>query len=145
VSAVKREPIVTVTDHPDARVEHVIGDGLRRYNTQQSGIDDSRPLAVVVSDPETNEVVGGITGRTSLGLLFIDLVYLPAGLRGGGLGSRILTAAEDEGRRRGCRAAVLHTISFQAPEFYTRRGWRVFGEIPCEPPGTSRIFMTKTL
>jgi len=142
---VKHERVVTVTDAPDPRVETVIGNGLRRYNAQQSGIDDSRPLAVVVSDPETHEVVGGICGRTSLGVLFVDLVYLPDELRGGGLGSRILKAAEDEGRRRGCRAAVLYTISFQAPDFYARRGWRVFGEIPCDPPGTRRIFMTKTL
>ena len=134
-----------VTDTADARVESVVGEGLRRYNAEQSGIDDSRPLAVVVSDPETNEVLGGITGRTSLGLLFIDLVFLPDQLRGGGLGSRILTLAEDEGRRRGCRAALLYTISFQAPRFYERHGWRVFGEIACDPPGTSRIFMTKTL
>jgi GNAT superfamily N-acetyltransferase len=70
---------------------------------------------------------------------------LPKALRGGGLGSRILAMAEEEGRRRGCRAAVLYTISFQAPEFYKRHGWRVFGEIPCHPPGSSRIFMTKDL
>ena len=141
----KREPVITVTDAPDARVETVIGGGLRRFNAAQSGIDDSRPVAVVVSDPESNAVLGGITGRTSLGLLFIDLVFLPDELRGGGLGSRILKLAEDEGRRRGCRAAMLYTISFQAPRFYERHGWRVFGEIACDPPGTSRIFMTKTL
>jgi hypothetical protein len=40
---------------------------------------------------------------------------------------------------------VLLTISFQAPEFYRRNGWRVFGEIPCNPPGTSRIYLTKDL
>jgi len=141
----RREPRVIVTDTADARVEKVVGEGLRRYNAEQSGIDDSRPLAVVVSDPDTNEVLGGITGRTSLGLLFIDLVFLPDELRGGGLGSRILELAEAEGRRRGCRAALLYTISFQAPRFYERHGWRVFGEIACDPPGTSRIFMTKTL
>jgi GNAT superfamily N-acetyltransferase len=142
---VKREPLITVTDAPDPRVETLIGDGLRRYNAEKSGIDDSRPLAVVVSDPDTREILGGISGRTSRGLLFVDLVYLPDHLRGDGLGSRVLTLAEDEGRRRGCRAAVLYTSSFQAPGFYLRRGWRVFGEIPCEPPGTSRIFMTKAL
>ena len=141
----RREPVVTVTDAPDTRVATVVEQGLHRYNVQQSGIDDAQPLAVVVSDPETHEVLGGITGRTSLGLLFIDLVYLPDALRGGGLGSRMLRAAEDEGRRRGCRAAVLYTISFQAPGFYARHGWRVFGEVPCDPPGTSRVFMTKTL
>jgi len=141
----RREPRVAVTDAPDARVEAAIGEGLRRFNARQSGIDDSRPLAVVVSDPDTNKVLGGITGRTSLGLLFIDLVFLPDNLRGDGLGSRILKLAEDEGRRRGCRAAMLYTISFQAPGFYARHGWRVFGEIACDPPGTSRIFMTKSL
>jgi hypothetical protein len=52
---------------------------------------------------------------------------------------------EEEGRTRGCKRAVLYTISFQAPDFYKKYGWRVFGEIPCEPPGTSRIFMTKEL
>jgi GNAT superfamily N-acetyltransferase len=142
---VKREPLITVTDAPDPRVEKLIGEGLRRYNVEKSGIDDSRPLAVIVSDPDSGEIVGGLSGRTSRGLLFVDLVYLPDELRGDGLGSRVLMLAEDEGRRRGCRAAVLYTSSFQAPGFYVRRGWRVFGEIPCEPAGTSRIFMTKTL
>jgi hypothetical protein len=44
-----------------------------------------------------------------------------------------LGMAEDEGRARGCRSGALYTISFS------------FGEIACDPPGTSRIFMTKEL
>jgi GNAT superfamily N-acetyltransferase len=75
--------------------------------------------------------------------LFIHLVYLPDRLRGTGVGSRMLAMAEAEARRRGCRAGVLYTINFQAPGFYERLGWRVFGEIPCDPPGTSRVFLTK--
>lgn len=66
-------------------------------------------------------------------------------LRGLGLGSEMLRQAEEEGRKRGCRTAILYTISFQAPEFYRKYGWRVFGEVPCDPPGTSRVFMTKDL
>ena len=52
---------------------------------------------------------------------------------------------EAEAKRRGCKAGVLYTLSFQAPGFYEKRGWREFGRVPCEPPGTSRVFMTKTL
>ena len=141
----RRPPVITVTDKPDPRVEAAIGEGLRRYNAEQSRINDSRRLVVVVADADTGEVLGGITGRTSLGVLFIDLVFLPPELRGGGLGSHILKLAEDEARRRGCKTAMLYTISFQAPGFYERHGWRRFGAIPCEPPGTSRIFFTKTL
>ena len=66
-------------------------------------------------------------------------------LRGQQLGSRVLAAAEDEARRRGCSAAMLYTISFQAPGFYEGQGYRAFGTIACDPPGTSRVFMTKSL
>ena len=138
-------PSIFVTDLPDAQDVALISDALDDFNVQETGIDDRRPLAVLVRDPETQRVVGGLTGRTSLGLLFVDLVYLPPALRGSGVGSEILRQAEQEARRRGCRTAVLYTISFQAPAFYRRHGWRVFGEVPCDPAGTSRVFMTKDL
>jgi GNAT superfamily N-acetyltransferase len=136
------EQTIVVTDAPDPHEVEVIGRGLAVYNHEQTGIHDHKPLAVLVKDADGN-TVGGISGRSSLGLLFLDLVYLPQSMRGGGLGSRLLAAAEEEGRKRGCERAVLYTISFQAPDFYKKYGWRVFGEIPCHPPGTSRIFMTK--
>jgi GNAT superfamily N-acetyltransferase len=138
-------PSIFVTDLPEAEDVALISNALDEFNVQETGIDDRRPLAVLVRDPETKQVVGGVTGRTSLGLLFLDLFYLPPALRGAGVGSEILRQAEEEGRRRGCRAGVLYTISFQAPGFYRRHGWRVFGEIPCDPAGTSRVFMTKDL
>jgi GNAT superfamily N-acetyltransferase len=100
---------------------------------------------VVVCDPQTKQPVGGLTGRTSLGLLFIDLFFLLDNLRGDGLSSRVLRLAEDEARQRGCVGAVLYTINFRAPGFYERHGYRVLGTVPCLPPGTSRIFMTKAL
>ena len=40
---------------------------------------------------------------------------------------------------------MLYTISFQAPEFYERHGYRRFGTIDGQPPGTSRVFLTKRL
>lgn len=138
-------PHIVVTDAPDIADIAVISDGLDRFNIDISSIADRRPLAVLVRDPETDQVLGGLTGRTSLGLLFIDVFFLPEALRGTGLGSQVLQMAEAEGRCRGCRAAVLYTISFQAPEFYKKHGWREFGAIPCDPPGTSRIFLTKDL
>jgi GNAT superfamily N-acetyltransferase len=140
-----RKPDIFVTDVIDGPTEEAIGGGLNRFNDAVTGAGDRRPLAVVLRDPETGEILGGAIGRTSLGLAFLDLFFVPELLRGSGLGSEVLRLFEDEGRRRGCRSAVLYTISFQAPGFYQRNGWRRFGEIPCDPPGTSRIFMTKQL
>jgi GNAT superfamily N-acetyltransferase len=138
-------PEIVVTDSVDPAVQTLIGDGLNAYNDAITGYGDRKPLAVLVRDPTTGAVLGGATGRSSLGLLFLDLFYLPESLRGAGLGTRVLRAFEAAGRARGCRAAVLYTISFQAPDFYERQGWQRFGEVACDPPGTSRIFMTKQL
>ncbi len=52
--------------------------------------------------------------------------------------------AEDEARRRGCREAVVTTINFQAPEFYRRHGYQIFGQVDCAP-GIARIFLSKEL
>ena len=137
------ETVLTLTDAPDAKAEAAIEGGLGQFNEEKAGYRDWRALAVLVSDAQTGEVIGGLLGRTSLGLFFIDLFFLPDTLRGKGIGSGIMRQAEDEARRRGCCAAVVVTINFQAPEFYERHGYRAFGQIGCHPPGTSRIFMTK--
>lgn len=140
-----RDTEILVADRIDEDMSRVIGHGLDAFNDEVTGYADRLPLAVVAKDSVTGDILGGALGRSSLGLLFLDLFYLPAPLRRGGLGSRILQKFEEEGRQRGCRSAVLYTISFQAPKFYERHGWRAFGEIPCDPAGTSRIFMTKDL
>ncbi|MCX4850270.1 GNAT family N-acetyltransferase [Streptomyces sp. NBC_00893] len=136
---------LVVTDSPTPEDIAVISGALDRFNIERTGIDDRTPLAVLIRDPETHQVIGGLTGRTSLGLFFVDLFFLPPGLRGSGLGGEILRQAEKEARARGCRAAVLYTITFQAPCFYRKQGWRLLGEVPCDPPGAGRIFMTKEL
>jgi GNAT superfamily N-acetyltransferase len=139
------DPVLTLTDAPDAAARAVIDDGLDAFNRAAAGYVDSRPLAVLISDPATGAVVGGLSGRTSFGVLFIDLVFLPAELRGREIGTRVVGLAEAEALRRGCRAGVLYTISFQAPEFYERHGYRRFGTIDCQPPGTTRVFLSKAL
>ncbi|HEX4224426.1 MAG TPA: GNAT family N-acetyltransferase [Pseudonocardiaceae bacterium] len=139
------DSIVELTDQPDDADLAVLSAGLDEFNRQATGMLDRRSLAVFVKDPSTGQVVGGLSGRTSYGLLFVDYFYLPPELRGAGLGRELLRQAEDEAVRRGCRAGMLYTINFQAPEFYRRNGWRVFGAVPAETDGVSRIFLTKAL
>jgi GNAT superfamily N-acetyltransferase len=137
-------PMITLTDTPEPRFEVVLEAGLADYNERQTFRRDWRPLAVMVGDPDTGRPVGGLLGRTSLGLFFLDLFYLPEQLRGAGTGSKMLCMAESEAIRRKCRAATLVTVNFQAPEFYARHGWEEFGRIQ-SAPDVVRIFMRKML
>jgi GNAT superfamily N-acetyltransferase len=136
---------LTLTDHPSDADEQVIAAGLADYNALNAGYRDWRPVAALLRDPDTGETLGGMTGRTSYGLLFVDLVYLPETTRGQDIGGRLLQMMEDEGARRGCKSGFLLTITYQAPGFYARHGWTEFGRIACDPPGSARIFMTKAL
>jgi GNAT superfamily N-acetyltransferase len=138
------EPTIALTAERDPRAEAVVADGLAAYNRETFGRVDTRALDILVHD-DSGEIVGGLLGHSSLGLFFLDLFYLPETLRRGGLGSRIIHMAEGEARRRGCTAAVVYTVTFQAPEFYERHGYRRFGEIACPPDGATRIFLSKSL
>jgi GNAT superfamily N-acetyltransferase len=133
-----------LTDAPGEAAEAVIEDGLSRFNEQMAGHVDARPLAVLLRNG-SRRVVGGILGRTTLGLFFIDLIFLPEEARGHGLGADVMRQAEAEAVRRGCTSAVLYTITFQAPGFYARLGYRELGRIECDPPGQTRVCMTKRL
>jgi len=75
------ETTITLTDTPDDDERAVITDGLRAYNEVRAGCWDGRPLAILVRDPETEKVLGGLLGRTSLGLLRVDTFFLPDDLR----------------------------------------------------------------
>ena len=139
------EARIEVTDTPAAEAEAAIRDGLSNYNFEKAGYRDYRTLAILVRDPETGEVVGGLLGGTSFGLLRIDRFFLPEHLRKQGLGTRIIGEAEEEGRRRGCSRALLTTLEFQAPGFYKRQGWEVLAQLDGDPPAPTRFLMTKRL
>src|ERR1700757_1278062 len=140
----RRTIVITLTDEPDAELTAVLEEGLADHNAEHARLRDWRALEVKVYDPGTGELAGGLLGRTSMGLFFLDLFYLPKKLRGGGVGSRALRMAEGEAVRRGCRAATLVTVNFQAPDFYARHGWEEFGRI-ASAPGVEGIFMRKAL
>ena len=137
------DPFLTVAAARDPLAESVVTEGLAAYNRNRFGRVDAQTIDILVRNG--GEIVGGLLGHSSLGMLFLDLFYLPDDLRGAGLGSRMIALAEDEGRRRGCGAAFVYTVPFQAPGFYERHGYRRFGEVACPPDGATRIFLTKPL
>jgi len=139
------DPILTLSEARDPLSDAVIRRGLAAYNTARFRPSDNTTLEVLVRDDSSGEALGGLLGHTSYRLFFLDVFYLPEELRGAGLGTRIIALAEDEARRRGCTTAFVYTVSFQAPDFYQRHGYRRFGEVVCPPDGATRIFFSKAL
>ncbi len=139
-------PNITLTDAPTPEMRRAIVEPLVEFNHSRIGKPETyRPLAVLLSNPESDEIVGGLHGATAFSHLWIDLLFVPESMRGIGIGRQLMAQAEAEAVRRGCRAAVLDTFSFQARGFYERLGYSVFGTLNDCPPGHSRFYMTKQL
>jgi GNAT superfamily N-acetyltransferase len=122
----------------------IIGDGIHNYNIQQAGDDHGQNLCFVLQGSD-QEIVGGIIGATHWNWLYIDLMWIKEEFRGQGYGAQLLKLAEDEGRKRGATNAYLGTFSFQAPDFYQKFGYRVFGELSAFPTGHQRYYLKKQL
>jgi GNAT superfamily N-acetyltransferase len=138
-------PNITLTDAPTPEMQQVIVDGLTAFNRSRTGLtDDPRTLALLLSDPGSDAVVGGLLGWTWLSCLYINLLFIPETMRGAGVGRRLMTEAEAEAIRRSCDAVVLDTFSFQARGFYERLGYSVFGTLDYAH-GHSRFYLTKRL
>lgn len=105
-----------------------------------------RPAALVLAlRDDSGRIVGGLIGETQWGWLRISILAVCEGLRGGGWGRRLVEEAEGRAIDAGCHSAWVDTFSFQAPGFYQRLGYTVFGELPDYPVGQVRIFLRKQL
>lgn len=135
---------IVFVDHPEQSAWGIIGQGINAFNQQQAGEDGSQIICFVVQGPD-QQILGGVIAAIYWDWLYIDLMWMQEDLRGLGYGSRLLTLAEDEARRRGAKHAFLDTFSFQAPGFYEKHGYHVFGELRDFPPGFHRYFMTRQL
>jgi GNAT superfamily N-acetyltransferase len=118
-------------------------DALHEFNYAATGYRDGRSLSCFIR--AAGELVAGIDGFTWGGYARVDYLWVAEPLRGQGLGSQLLTAAEDEARRRGCMTIVLDTHSFQAPGLYRKHGYIEIGTTLETPRGHTQTMFQKDL
>jgi GNAT superfamily N-acetyltransferase len=139
-------PKIMLTDAPTPQMRQAIVEPLVAFNNSRIGRSEVYcPLVILLSDPESDEIVGGLHGSTLFSYLHVDLLFVPDSMRGTGMGRKLMMQAEAEAVRRGCHGASLDTFSFQARGFYERLGYSVFGILDDCPPGHSRFYLTKRL
>jgi ribosomal protein S18 acetylase RimI-like enzyme len=117
---------------------------LHAFNLDATGLRDDRVLSCIVRDRD-DRLIAGIDGFSWGGYARIEYFWVHEALRRRGLGTRLLTAAENEARRRGCTKIVLDTHSFQAPRFYRALGYQDVGTSHDIPMGFSETHFEKTL
>ncbi|WP_329277676.1 GNAT family N-acetyltransferase [Streptomyces sp. NBC_00691] len=132
--------------HGDTALAEALEQGLEAFNSAATNTtpEDRGELSVKAVD-EDGELIGGLTGSTWSGLFAIDLLWVREDSRQDGWGSRLLRAAEDEARRRGCDRANVSSFTFQAPDFYRRHGYVETGRALGIPGGAEDVHLHKSL
>jgi GNAT superfamily N-acetyltransferase len=129
----------------DAELDARLGAELTRFNEAVSGVIDQRELTVQVRD-EHGDLVGGLSGWTWGTCAGLGMFWIREDSRRAGWGSRMLAAAEDEARARGCEQMVLSSFTFQAPDFYRRHGYVETGRTEGLPvAGMADVHFRKSL
>ena len=135
---------ITREDNPSSEDIDELERRLDEHIGEIFGLLPPTQTAYFVRD-ELGEIVGGVNGNYGrFGWLYINALWVRADLRGLGYGRQLIKLIEDEAKEHGCRNAFLNTMSFQAPGFYKKLGYTVFGELEDFPAGHSRIWLRKT-
>jgi GNAT superfamily N-acetyltransferase len=135
---------MTLGDVVDEAARAGLAAGLERDQPAQIPPFSPRPLVILLHDAE-GRLVGGLLGRSFWGWIVIELLWIDAVHRGTGHGRRLVSAAEGEGRLRGCHHVRVDTYSFQAPGFYEKCGYARVASLPDFPLGHQRHFYAKAL
>ena len=135
---------LTLETTPDPKDIQFIDQSLHNFNSSQTGMNDGRRLALFVRDG-AGQIVAGLSGWTFYGWLAIDLLWVREDLRRQGFGDQLIKAAEEEAIIRSCTQVQLDTFDFQAPEFYKKHGYEVFGLLDGYAGNHKRYYLRKYL
>lgn len=130
---------------PDAELLAVLKAGLRSHGSEFVGPTWIKDTSYFVRTDD-GTVVGGVYGNYgAFNWMYVDSLWVSPEHRGAGYGRKLMDLIEAEAIENGCYGSYLSTFTFQAPGFYKRLGYEVFGELKEFPPGMSRFFLKKDL
>ncbi len=130
-------------DLPDSRDIELLETRIRREASAAMGLGDEVDLAIFVR--EEGEVVAGISGWTWGDCCELQSLWVQPSLRGRGLATKLIAAAETEASARGCVQTVHFTYDFQAGTLYERNGYRLVARVENYPSGTDALWYQKRL
>lgn len=129
---------------PGEALTRFLSDNVINVALARTGVSAWHPVGFFLKSAR-GEWLGGLVGQIWGGWLHVNFLWVSETLRGKGHGSRLMDAAEALAAERGARGATLETHSFQAPGFYAKRGYEIFGRLEDYPPGHEKLFLRKRL
>lgn len=107
-------------------------------------ITDYEDYVLCIKD-DCENIVGGIVASRENERMTIDYLWVDESVRGNGYGTRLIKQIEEIAANSECTVVWLNTFGFQAPDFYLKMGYELFGTLENCINGYSQYFFKKTL
>ena len=133
------EFVAGATDEQVAKMEW----GLEEHSADFASSRAPVPVRAVYL--ESGRLVAGLDGAEYWRKIHVRRLWVHPDYRSRGLGRRLMRWVEERGREMGCTGVQVDTMSFQAPEFYVKLGYRQFGVSGGYEGGASRHYFEKAL
>ncbi len=131
-------------ESPTQEEQQFFEDKLLRFNESKiDGYSYDNFIYKIIDN--SNSMVAGINCEIGGGWLYIVGIWVAEHHRGKGYGEKLLAASEKKAMEKDCHSSYLFTYDFQAPDFYKKKGYKVFGKLDKFCDNHAKIFMKKRL
>ncbi len=141
MSEIKFEPI---NGELGAEDKQVMIEGMLAYHASKGHPRKSDTYSVLARD-EGGKLIGCAIVSFMWNGMSIQTLWVDENQRGQGLGKKLMEQVEAEGVKRGCTIAYTDTFTWQAPGFYEKLGYKLYGKLEGFPPGNALSYYCKEL
>lgn len=121
-----------------------LAERIYEFNSQATGYFDGEEFAATIRN-SMGDIVAGVSGHTWGRSCHIANLWVHESVRHQGVGSRLVDAVQTFARAKSCTQIVLSSHTFQAPDFYRKRGFIEQARISGYPRGHADIHFIKRL
>ncbi len=128
---------------PYKKALNVLRNGVREYDLEH-GMHGFEEFLFCLK--QSQHIVGGCSGGVYYQHnLYIDKLWVDKAIRGLGYGTKLMRAVEDHARKKHCYLITVCTMSWHAPDFYKKLGYKIEFKRDGYPRGNCLYFMLKDL
>lgn len=140
----KSPPTLHVDLSPSKEDDAIVLKGLQSFNQEITRTKEVH-FSVFAKD-SSGKIVGGALVYLGRDSAFLDILWVHLDYRNKGIGRSLLAKAEKQASKTPeCKWIKLDTYSFQAPDFYLKCGYELYGEVKNFTKHDSKIFFRKAL
>ncbi len=135
---------IPINGEPNPIDKQAMIDGMLAYHASKGHVRKSETFSVVIKD-QNEKLLGCVMVSFMWNGMSIQSLWVEDAVRGQGLGKKLMTMAEEEGIKRGCALAYTDTFTWQAPGFYEKLGYKIYGKLEGFPEGNALSYYSKKL